>query len=116
MANKELNFNVLIAMAKTLKKIVTTKNAACCEDTSIHYLCKKLDMGKSQSIGNIFKNVKLLKNEKLEIVGNIPEGEIFVLDNKYFKDEFGVEIKKKKSNDNIIKKNNIENEDIKYID
>ena len=116
LANKELNFNVLIAMAKTLKKIVTTKNAVCCEDTSIHYLCKKLDMGKSQSIGNIFKNVKLLKNEKLEIVGNIPEGEIFVLDNKYFKDEFGVEIKKKKSNDNIIKKNNIENEDIKYID
>ena len=103
-------------MAKTLKKIVTTKDAVCREDTSIHYLCKKLDMGKSQSIGNIFKNVKLLKNEKLEIVGNIPEGEIFVLDNKYFKDEFGVEIKKKKNNDNIIKKNNIENEDIKYID
>ena len=116
LAVKELNFNVLITMAKALKKVILTQNSVCSADTSIHYLCKKLDNGKLKSISNLFKNVKLLRNEKLEITGQIPEGEIFVKDNSYFKDEFGVEIKEKKKNERIIiKKNIIEDEDIEYI-
>ena len=114
-ANKELNFNVLIALAKTLKKVILKENSVCGKETSIHYLCKKIDLKESVSINNIFKNVKLMKNEKLEIVGNIPEGEIFILDNEFLKEEFGVEINKKiNSNENIIKINN-ENDDNKYI-
>ena len=114
-ANKELNFNVLIALAKTLKKIILKENSVCGKETSIHYLCKKIDLKESVSINNIFKNVKLMKNEKLEIVGNIPEGEIFISDNEFLKEEFGVEINKKiNGNENIIKINN-ENDDNKYI-
>ena len=115
-ANKEENKNVLIALAKTMKKVILTQNSVSREDTSIHYLCKKLDNnGKIPTIVNLFKNVNLLKNEKLEIVGNIPEGDVFEMDNTYLNDEFGVEINKKKRTENIIINNNIENEENKYI-
>ena len=113
-ANKELNLNVLIALAKTLKKIILKENSVCGKETSIHYLCKKIDVGKRVSINNIFKNVKLMKNEKLEIVGNIPEGEIFKLDNEFLKEEFGVEVNKRNNKENTIKTNK-ENDDNKYI-
>ena len=99
-----------------MKKVILTNNSVSREDTSIHYLCKKLDNnGKIITIVNLFKNVNLLKNKKLEIVGNIPEGDVFVHDNTYLKDEFGVEINKKKNTENIIINNNIENEENKYI-
>ena len=119
LGSKEKNFNVLIAMAKALKKLILSENSICGKESSIHYLCKRVDMSNCLSINNIFKNVKLQKNEKLEIVGNIPEGQIFVIENEYFKEEFGVEIKNKKKikNENIIKTDNIinKNEDNKFI-
>ena len=110
-ANKEHNLNVLIALAKSLKKLILTENSKCGGESSIHYLCKKIDLGKCLTINNLFKNVNLQKNEKLEIVGNIPEGEVFTLDNEYLKEEFKVEINREKKIINI--KN--DNEDNKYI-
>ena len=110
-ANKEHNLNVLIALAKSLKKLILTENSKCGGESSIHYLCKKIDLGKCLTINNLFKNVNLQKNEKLEIVGNIPEGEVFTLDNEYLKEEFKVEINSEKKIINI--KN--DNEDNKYI-
>ena len=62
----------------------------------------------------MFKNVKLQKNEKLEIVGKIPEGDVFVKDNSFFMKEFNVEINDKKEinkNENIIN----DNDENKYI-
>jgi hypothetical protein len=112
-AIKEYNFNVLIAMAKSLKKIVLKEDSVCGKESSIHYLCKKVDNGKISTIDNMFKDVTLQKNEKLEEVGEIPEGEVFVKDNSFFKEEFDIEINMKKENinDNIIN----DNDDIKYI-
>ena len=102
---------MLIALAKSLKKLILTENSKCGGESSIHYLCKKIDLGKCLTINNLFKNVNLQKNEKLEIVGNIPEGEVFTLDNEYLKEEFKVEINREKKIINI--KN--DNEDNKYI-
>jgi hypothetical protein len=112
-AIKEYNFNVLIAMAKSLKKIVLKEDSVCGKESSIHYLCKKVDNGKISTIDNMFKDVTLQKNEKLEEVGEIPEGEVYVKDNSFFKEEFDIEINMKKENinDNIIN----DNDDIKYI-
>ncbi len=113
LANKELNFNVLICMAKDLKKLVLAEDSICGKESSIHYLCKKVNNGKCLTITNLFKDVTLQKNEKLEIVGNIPEGDIFLHENIFFKEEFGIEVNKKKDN---INKNIInENEENKYI-
>ena len=113
LANKEINFNVLICMAKDLKKLVLAENSICGKESSIHYLCKKVNNGKCLTITNLFKDVTLQKNEKLEIVGNIPEGDIFLHENIFFKEEFGIEVNKKKDN---INKNIInENEENKYI-
>ena len=98
-------------MAKSLKKLILTENSKCGNESSIHYLCKKIDLGKCISINNLFKNVNLQKNDKLEIVGNIPEGEVFTLDNEYLKEEFKVEINREKKIINI--KN--DNEDNKFI-
>ena len=111
---KEHNFNVIYAMAKALKKIIEKENSVCGKESSIHYLCKKLELGKCTGVSNVFKNVKLQKNEKLEIVGEIPEGDVFTLNDEFFKEEFGVEINRKKSNkkENIIKKSD---EDDKFI-
>ena len=100
-------------MAKDLKKLVLTENSICGKESSIHYLCKKVNNGKCLTITNLFKDVTLQKNEKLEIVGNIPEGDIFLHENIFFKEEFGIEVNKKKDN---INKNIInENEENKYI-
>jgi hypothetical protein len=110
-ANKEKNLNVLIALAKSLKKLILTNNSKCGNESSIHYLCKKIDLGKCLTINNLFKNVNLQKNEKLEIVGNIPEGDVFKLDNDYLKEEFKVETNMKKKIINI----NNDNEDNKFI-
>ena len=114
LANKEHNFSVIYAMAKALKKIIEKENSICGKESSIHYLCKKLELGKCAGVSNVFKNVKLQKNDKLEIVGNIPEGDVFTLNDEFFKEEFGVEINRKKSNkkENIIKLND---EDDKFI-
>ena len=115
LATKEHNFNVIFTMAKALKKIIQEENSICGKESSIHYLCKKLELGKCTSVSVVFKDVKLQKNEKLEIVGNMPEGDIFKLNNEFFKEEFGVEIKKKKNKqkENIIRIN--DDEDDKFI-
>lgn len=113
LANKEYNFDVLVTMTKALIKVVTDKESKCREDTSVHYLCKKINTGKILSVTNLFKNVQLKKNEKLEVVGSLPDGNVFTQDNTFFKEEFGVEVNKKKNNDNII---NIEgDEENKFI-
>ena len=115
LANKEQNFNVLLAMAKSLIKVISAKNTKCGEDTSIHYLCKKINTGKCLSISNLFKTVNLKKNEKLEIVGNLREGDVFILGNNFFEEEFGIEIKKKKNNTNENIINVKDNEENKFI-
>ena len=113
--NKENNFNIFYAMAKTLKKLIENENSVCGKESSLHYLCKKLELGKCPKVSNVFKTIQFQKNEKLEIIGNIPEGEVFKFDNEYFKEEFGIEIKiKKNKKENIIKIDN-ENEDDKFI-
>ena len=114
LANKEYNFDVLVAMTKALIKVVTDKDSKCREDTSVHYLCKKINTGKILSVTILFKNVQLKKNEKLEVVGSLPEGNVFTQDNTFFKEEFRVEINKKKNNDNMII-NNEDDEENKYI-
>ena len=113
MANKEYNFDTLVTMAKALIKVVTDKDSKCKEDTSVHYLCKKINTGKILSVTKLFRNVQLKKNEKLEIVGSLPEGNVFTQDNTFFKGEFGVEVNKKENNDNII--NITDDEDNKFI-
>ena len=116
LATKDKNFNVLIAMSKALKKIILTEHSVCRNESSIHYLCKKLNNGKCLSIEKIFKDVKLLKNEKLEVVGNIPEEDVLTEDNKYFEEEFNIEMKKIKNNQNENStKRNVEQEADKYI-
>ena len=113
LANKEYNFDALVTMTKALIKVVTDKDSKCREDTSVHYLCKKINTGKILSVTNLFRNVQLKKNEKLEVVGSLPEGNVFTQDNTFFKEEFGVEINKKKNDDNNI--NIEENEENKFI-
>jgi len=113
LANKEYNFDTLVTMAKALIKVVTEKDSKCKEDTSVHYLCKKINTGKILSVTKLFRNVQLKKNEKLEIVGSLPEGNVFTQDNTFFKEEFGVEVNKKENNDNII--NITDDEENKFI-
>ena len=66
---KEQNSNVLIALAKILKKIVVDKNAKNSNDLGIHYMCKKINNGKIMSISRIFRNVKIQKIEGIDGVG-----------------------------------------------
>ena len=113
LANKEYNFDALVTMAKAFIKVVTEKDSKCREDTSVHYLCKKINTGNILSVTNLFKNVQLKRNEKLEIVGSLPDGNVFTQDNTFFKEEFGVEVNKKKNSDNIINNNN--DEENKFI-
>jgi hypothetical protein len=50
-ATKEQNSNVLIAMAKGLKKVVLTENSKCGFDAGVHYLCKKINkIGKFKNL------------------------------------------------------------------
>ena len=110
---KEQNSNVLIALAKILKKIVVDKNAKNSNDLGIHYMCKKINNGKIMSISRIFRNVKIQKIEGIDGVGDIFEENMFVQNNIFFEKEFGIQFRKKNcENTNII--NNIPKEN-KFI-
>lgn len=115
-ATKEQNSNVLIAMAKGLKKVVLTENSKCGFDAGVHYLCKKINNGKNMCISRIFRNVKLIKSENIGNVGAIYEENMFVQNDSYFEKEFGITLRKKNcsQNNNLIEKNVI-NEENKFI-
>ena len=108
-ATKEQNVNVLIALAKCLKKIVINNNAKNANDSGIHFLCQTVNNGKIMSISRIFRNIKLQKVENIEGVGNIFKENMFVQNDIYFEKEFGIELRKKNSknpddiNENLIK-------------
>ena len=100
---KEQNSNVLIALAKILKKIVVDKNAKNSNDLGIHYMCKKINNGKIMSISRIFRNVKIQKIEGIDGVGDIFEENMFVQNNIFFEKEFGIQLRKKNcENSNIV--------------
>ena len=110
---KEQNSNVLIALAKVLKKIVVNKNVKNSNDLGIYYLCNKINNGKIMSISRIFRNVKIQKIEGIDGVGDIFEENMFVQNNIFFEKEFGIQLRKKNcENSNII--NNISKEN-KFI-
>ena len=112
-ATKEQNSNVLIALAKCLKKVISDKNAKCAYDNGIHYLCKKINNGKNMSISRIFRYVKILKADKIEGVGNVYEENMFVQNNTFFEKEFDFQIREKNSGNIIINEDLKEN---KFID
>ena len=112
-ATKEQNSNVLIALAKCLKKVISDKNAKCSYDNGIHYLCKKINNGKNMSISRIFRYVKILKADKIEGVGNVYEENMFVQNNTFFEKEFDFQIREKNSGNIIINEDLKEN---KFID
>ena len=120
---KEQNSNVLISLAKSLKKVITTENSRCGFEAGIHYLCKKINNGKNMSISRIFRNVKIQRSENIGNVGNIYEENMFVQNDIFFEKEFGIKLRTKNctnieiniSNNNIVEKNKI-NEDNKFID
>ena len=112
-ATKEQNSNVLIALAKCLKKVISDKNAKCSYDNGIHYLCKKINNGKNMSISRIFRYEKILKADKIEGVGNVYEENMFVQNNTFFEKEFDFQIREKNSGNIIINEDLKEN---KFID
>ena len=100
---KEQNSNVLIALAKVLKKIVVNKNVKNSNDLGIYYLCNKINNGKIMSISRIFRNVKIQKIEGIDGVGDIFEENMFVQNNIFFEKEFGIQLRKKNcENSNIV--------------
>ena len=107
---KEQNSNVLIALAKSLKKIISNKNVKYANDSGIHYLCKKLNSGKIMSVSRIFRNVKIQNVDNIEGVGNVYEENMFVQNDIYFEKEFGIKLRKKNTkNPTVIKENIKEN-------
>ena len=108
-ATKEKNLNVLIALAKCLKKVITDKNSKCLYEKGIHYLCKKINNGKIMSISRIFRYVKILKVDTIEGIGNIYEENMFVQNNIFFAKEFNFHLREKNKSNNIINENLNEN-------
>ena len=108
-ANKEQNTNVLIALAKCLKKIILNNNSQCKFESSIHFLCKKINDGKNQTISRMFRNIKLQKSENVEDVGIIYEENMFIQNNIFFEKEFGIQLRKKNLSNNIINEDLNEN-------
>ena len=108
-ANKEQNTNVLIALAKCLKKIILNNNSQCKYESSIHFLCKKINDGKNQTISRMFRNIKLQKSENVEDVGIIYEENMFIQNNIFFEKEFGIQLRKKNLSNNIINEDLNEN-------
>ena len=111
-ATKEENSNVLIALAKSLKKIITDKNAKCYYEKGLHYLCKTINDGKNMSISRMFRNVKIQKTENIEGVGIIYEENMFVQNDLFFEKEFGIKLRKKNDKNPVINEDLNEN---KYI-
>ena len=116
-AIKEQNANVLIALAKCLKKIVTNKNIKNANDPGIHFLCKKINNGKNMSISRIFRNVKIQNVQNIEGIGDIFEENMFVQNDIYFEKEFGIRLRKKNSinPENVNKINNDKSKEDKFI-
>ena len=115
-AIKEQNANVLIALAKCLKKIVTNKNIKNANDPGIHFLCKKINNGKNMSISRIFRNVKIQNVQNIEGIGDIFEENMFVQNDIYFEKEFGIQLRKKKStNPENVSINNDKSKEDKFI-
>ena len=115
-AIKEQNLNVLIALAKCLKKIVSNKNIKNANDSGIHFLCKKINNGKIMSISRIFRNVKIENVHNIEGVGDIFEENMFVQNDIYFEKEFGIPLRKKNSkNLENVNINNENSEENKFI-
>ena len=115
-AIKEQNVNVLIALAKCLKKIVTNKNIKNANDPGIHFLCKKINNGKNMSISRIFRNVKIQNVQNIEGIGDIFEENMFVQNDIYFEKEFGIQLRKKNStNPENVSINNDKSKEDKFI-
>ena len=115
-ATKEQNANVLIALAKCLKKIVTNKNIKNANDPGIHFLCKKINNGKNMSISRIFRNVKIQNVQNIEGIGDIFEENMFVQNDIYFEKEFGIQLRKKNStNPENVNINNDKSKEDKFI-
>ena len=115
-AIKEQNANVLIALAKCLKKIVTNKNIKNANDPGIHFLCKKINNGKNISISRIFRNVKIQNVQNIEGIGDIFEENMFVQNDIYFEKEFGIQLRKKNStNPENVSINNDKSKEDKFI-
>ena len=115
-AIKEQNANVLIALAKCLKKIVTNKNIKNANDPGIHFLCKKINNGKNMSISRIFRNVKIQNVQNIEGIGDIFEENMFVQNDIYFEKEFGIQLRKKNStNPENVSINNDKSKEDKFI-
>ena len=115
-AIKEQNANVLIALAKCLKKIVTNKNIKNANDPGIHFLCKKINNGKNMSISRIFRNVKIQNVQNIEGIGDIFEENMFVQNDIYFEKEFGIQLRKKNStNPENVNINNDKSKEDKFI-
>ena len=113
---KEQNANVLIALAKCLKKIVTNKNIKNANDPGIHFLCKKINNGKNMSISRIFRNVKIQNVQNIEGIGDIFEENMFVQNDIYFEKEFGIQLRKKNStNPENVSINNDKSKKDKFI-
>ena len=113
---KEQNANVLIALAKCLKKIVTNKNIKNANDPGIHFLCKKINNGKNMSISRIFRNVKIQNVQNIEGIGDIFEENMFVQNDIYFEKEFGIQLRKKNSiNPENVNINNDKSKEDKFI-
>ena len=115
-AIKEQNANVLIALAKCLKKIVTNKNIKNANDPGIHFLCKKINNGKNMSISRIFRNVKIQNVQNIEGIGDIFEENMFVQNDIYFEKEFGIQLRKKNyTNPENVSINNDKSKEDKFI-
>ena len=107
---KEQNANVLIALAKNLKKVITNKNIKNSNDSGIHFICKQINNGKNMSISRIFRNVRIQKVDDIEGVGKVYQDNMFVQNDIYFEKEFGIQLRKKNSkNPNLINDNSNEN-------
>ena len=113
---KEQNSNVLIALAKILKKIVVDKNEKNSNNFGIHYLCKKINNRILMSISRIFRNVKIQKNEGIEGVGDIFEENMFAQNNILFWKRIRDSIQNKNcENTHIINNISKENKFINYV-
>jgi hypothetical protein len=108
LTEKEKNYNVIISLAKAIKKVIITKNSVCGREPSLHYLCKKINDDSILTIKKTLIDVPLQNNIETDKFKNvkIPKGQVFTQDTSYFKEEFGIETKKKN-----LEQNNIINKD-----
>ena len=88
--------DVKICLSKVLKRIIGCDKEILYKDQNIHQICYRLKMDNLPIINNIFNDVNIKYNGFINKTNDIKK-KYFKGDNKYFIEEFKIELEKKSS-------------------